>query len=66
MQTRVQLSVENSHIVRNTARSHGAGIHVVMNSSLRVDNTTAAHNTGGNRGGKLAANFGESLTQDMC
>ena len=42
--TRVEIIVDNSHVVGNTAAASAGGIYVQTHSTLRITNTTVAGN----------------------
>jgi predicted outer membrane repeat protein len=54
----VEIGLEGSLIVGNTAESKGGGIFV-QESSLRVVDTTVAYNTAGASGGKQPRSYPE-------
>ena len=56
--SRVEISVEGSHVVGNAAGSKGGGIFV-QESTLRVADTTVADNTAGASGGKQPRSYPE-------
>jgi len=58
---RVSVSVQGSRVESNAAGDSGGGMHVQLDSTLGITNTTVEYNNATGQGGSLYGNGGEKV-----